>query len=99
MNISIIINGIRYDAVDNCSDEVSCVKCECYECNFLNGCPLESGYFIKSSLIMPKEFVEHVSQMRNEQKSYLKNHSEKALAYKRKLEKLVDSELNNLGYE
>lgn len=49
--VSIIINGVRYDAVVNSSTLHPCDICECKEecCFILKCCPLESSYFFKKS--------------------------------------------------
>lgn len=49
--VSIIINGVRYDAVENSSPLHPCDICECKKecCLIIKCCPLESGYFFKKS--------------------------------------------------
>ena len=48
--ISIIINGTRYDAVEKDNPNHQCESCECVgECLKLVACPLDSEHIFKKS--------------------------------------------------
>jgi hypothetical protein len=57
MNVSVIINGVRYDAetLENAHMPDACKYCDLYnekgtsECLKLNACPLFNGYIFKKS--------------------------------------------------
>ncbi len=48
--VSIIINGVRYDAVEFDKERHQCELCECFSvCIKLAACPLPNNYFFKKS--------------------------------------------------
>ena len=48
--VSIIIDGVRYDAVEKDNPNHQCESCECVgECLKLGACPLDSEHIFKKS--------------------------------------------------